>query len=303
MTYSEVRSLYVVLICSEFAGQILRTDDDQGIFLDVAWLSSLLSPILDHKLAKRPFSNTELERHRYNLIQRGVLCWDFALYLWGPALTSAEQEMEGMVEAVFRVLIRLGVIIPLGQPTILANGGVSYSSHGDNDSKEMLVIMRLPEECTGTAKRDFDAGLEEALKDGREVKVKWEFDSAGAPYGLVEQLIASCHVIGEVEQAACWKYGALFKSHQWTQRDRNEVRLFKFAIFYSISDDSEHLLTLRMIGPLENYLVWAALRYVASAMVNLSKNWPGMRWSGWPDCPKHPSTRFNLTPPGEVGRA
>ena len=296
-----------MLISSEFAGQILRIDGDQGIFLDVVWLSSILSPILDHKLAKRPFSTAVLNSHRDSLISRGVLRWDFALKLWEPALTSAEREIrEDMVDAVFRVLIKLGVIIPLGRPVFSADGRVSYSSHGGYDSKDMLVIMRLLEECTGPKKVDFDNGLKESLKHGREVKLKWEFDSAGAPYGLVERLIASCHIIGEVEQGACWRYGALFKSHVRTERDGKKIRLFKFAVVYN--DDPDHrdlegILTLRMIGDLEDDLVWKALRYVASAVVNLSKEWPGMEWGGWPDCPEHPSTRLNLTPPGEVGRA
>ena len=295
--------LYVVLISIEFAGQILRTDGDQGIFLDVVWLSSILSPILDHKLAKRPFSTGVLNSHRDSLIHRGVLRWDFALELWEPALTSAGREIrEDMVEAAFRVLIKLGVIIPLGQPVFSADDRVSYSK-----DTGMLVIMRLREECTGSKKDDFDKGLDKALGDDQEVKLKWEFGSAGAPYGLVERLIASCHVIGEVEQRVCWRYGALFKSHERTERDKKKVRLFKFAIFYSVSKDDDHddlerILTLRMIGDLKNHLVWAALRYVASTMIMLSKEWPGMEWSGWPDCPEHPSTRLNLTPPGEVGR-
>ena len=302
-----MRLLYVVSISSEFAGQILRIDGDQGIFLDLAWLSSILSPILDHKLAKIHYSSAETNDQRYSLIQRGVLTWDFALKLWEPALTSVGREIrEDMVEYVLRVLIKLGVIIPLGRPVFSEDGRVSYSSRVEYDSKDMLVLMRLPEECTGSRKNDLDKGLKEALKHGREVKLKWEFDSAGAPYGLVERLIASCHEIGEVEQGACWRYGALFKSHERTERDGKKIRLYRFAIIYN--DDPDHhdlerILMLRMIGDLEDKIVWAALRYVASAMVNLSKEWPGINWSGWADCPEHPSTRLNLIPPEEVWRA
>ena len=290
-----------MLISSEFAGQILRIDGDQGIFLDVSWLSSILSPILDHKLATRHFSTTALKGYRDSLIERGVLRWDFALKLWEQALTSAGREKRRvMVGAVFQVLIKLGVIIPLGGPVFSADGRVSYSPSNDSKDTEMLVIMRLPEECTGSKKNDFDQDLKKALKDDQDVTLKWELDSAGAPYGLVERLIASCHVIGEVEQGACWRYGALFKSHERTERGAKKIRLFKFAICYSVS---ERILTLRMIGDLKNNLVWAALRYVASTMVTLSKEWPGMEWSGWPDCPEHPRTRLYLIPPGEVGRA
>lgn len=46
-----------------------------------------------------------------------------------------------------------------------------------------------------------------------QVVLKWRFDWAGPPHGLVERLIASCRVIGEVEHGLCWRYGAAFKSH------------------------------------------------------------------------------------------
>ena len=294
-----MRLLYVVLVSSEFAGQILRIEGDQGIFLDVVWLSNILSPIMNHKLDKTHFSTAALNGCRDSLIEHGILRWNFALELWGRALTSAGREKrEVVVDAVFQVLITLGVIIPLSAPVFSADGRVSYSQ--PDDSKEMLVIMRLPEKCTDETKIVFDNGLNETPEHGREVKLKWAFDSAGAPYGLVERLIASCHIIGEVEQGACWRYGALFKSHTRTERDAKKMRLFKFAICYSVS---EGMLTLRMIGNLKNNLVWKALRYVASKMVILSKGWPGMKWSGWPVCPRHSRTRLNLTPPSEVGRA
>ena len=300
-----VLPLSALVICrdfsSEFAGQILRIDGGQGIFLDVVWLSNILSPILDHKLSQKQFGTAALNGQRDSLINRGVLRWGFALKLWKQAPNSAGWEKrEYVVNAVFRVLIKLGVIIPLGRRVFSADGRVDYKS------KEMLVIMRLPEECTDPKKNDFDNGVNEALEHGREVKLKWAFDSAGAPYGLVERLIASCHVIGEVEQGACWRYGALFKSHERTERDGKKIRLYKFAIVYG--DDPDHrdlgrILKLRMIGDLKTDLVWKAIQYVASAMVNLFKEWPGINWSGWADCPKHLSTRLNLNPPGQVGRA
>lgn len=36
---------------------------------------------------------------------------------------------------------------------------------------------------------------------------------AGPPIGLVERLIASCYVVGKVEQGLCWRHGAAFTSH------------------------------------------------------------------------------------------
>lgn len=51
------------------------------------------------------------------------------------------------------------------------------------------------------------------LRGPEQVVLKWRFDWAGPPRGLVERLIASCHEIGKVEQGLCWRYGAVVKSH------------------------------------------------------------------------------------------
>ncbi|CAN0383216.1 unnamed protein product [Ascophyllum nodosum] len=276
---------------SEFAGQILRIDSDEGIFLDVVWLSKVLSPILSHKLHAEDFLTTALKRQRDSLVRRGVLRWDFVQHIWRDVLAPAKQGSKGrVVESLFRVLLKLGVILPLGRQAVLSDRRGSHTSHGD-----MLVIMRLPEECSDEQRRAIDSSVVNVRQDCQEVKLKWEFDAAQAPYGLVERLISSCHVIGEVEQDLCWRYGALFTSHQRTWGDNRSVRLYKFVISYD-----NCMLSLRMIGPLSNDRVLDALRYVASAMVVLSMEWPGVRWEGWLDCPNHPKARIYLTPPGQA---
>ena len=280
-----------MLFFSAFAGQILRIDSDEGIFLDVVWLSKVLSPILSHKLHAEDFPTTALKRQRDSLVRRGVLRWDFVQHIWRDVLAPAKQGSKGrVVEYLFRVLLKLGVILPLGRQAVLSDRRGSHTSHGD-----MLVIMRLPEECSDEQRRAIDSSVVNVRQDCQEVKLKWEFDAAQAPYGLVERLISSCHVIGEVEQDLCWRYGALFTSHQRTWGDNRSVRLYKFVISYD-----NCMLSLRMIGPLSNDRVLDALRYVASAMVVLSMEWPGVRWEGWLDCPNHPKARIYLTPPGQV---
>ena len=139
----------------------------------------------------------------------------------------------------------------------------------------MLAIMRMSEECSDQQQSAINSAMEEELYGCQEVKLKWEFDAAKAPYGLVERLISSCHVLGTVELSTCWRYGALFKSHQMVRRHGTEVRLYKFPIRYH-----EGMLSLRMRGPLSDKRVLAALRYVASAMVILSMEWPGVQWVG-----------------------
>ena len=262
----------------------------------MVWLSKVLSPILSHKLHAEDFPTTALKRQRDILIRRGVLRWDFAQHVWRDVLTTAEQRSkERVIESLFRVLLKLGVILPLGRPAFLSDRSGLHTSHGDGESKDMLVIMRLPEERSDEQRRAIDSSIVNVRQDCREVKLNWEFDAAKAPYGLVERLISSCHVIGEVEQDLCWRYGALFTSPEMTSGDDGQVRLYKFLIRYH-----ERMLSLSMIGPLSDDRVLAALRYVASAMVVLSMEWPGVQWEGWLDCPNHPQARIYLTPPGEV---
>ena len=286
----------MVVFFSEFAGQILRIDRGGRIFLDVVWLSEVLSPILSHKLHPDDFPTIDLKCQRDNLVHRGVLRWDFAQHLWRDVLTPAEQGSKGrVIESLFRVLLKLGVILPLGRPAFLSDRRGSHTSHGDGESEDMLVIMRLSEKRSDEHQETIDSSFVNVHRDCREVTLKWEFDAAKAPYGLVERLISSCHVIGELEQDVCWRYGALFTSHQMTWGDNRQVRLYKFLISYDSC-----ILSLRMIGPLSNDRVLAALRYVASAMVVLSMEWRGVKWEGWLDCPNHPKARIYLTPPGQV---
>lgn len=106
----------------------------------------------------------------------------------------------------------------------------------------------------------------------------------------------------------CWRYGGVFKSHATVREDGRVVRLFNFIIRYDEvdapeqDDGQDRLSSLRMTGPLENESVWKALQYVASAVVILSEEWPGVLWKGWSQCPEHPRTGvMYLAPPHEAG--
>lgn len=59
-----------------------------------------------------------------------------------------------------------------------------------------------------------------------QVILKWRFDWAGPPSGLVERLIASCRVIGKVEHGLCWRYGAVFKSHAMASGNKGKTCCF-----------------------------------------------------------------------------
>ena len=244
---------------------------------------------MNHKLECKDFQSTRLNIRRDELVRDGILTRDLALHLWGPILEHATREKEKVVvDALFRTLLNLGVVLPLDK---------TDSSSNDR----LLVIMRLSDDCSTQINNKLTGT--KALEGCEEVTLKWRF-SMGPPYGLVERLIASCYVIGKVEREMCWRYGALFKSHEMTTRCKKKVRLYRFVIRYDINvGDRNHIdkvLTMRMIGPLASERVWVALRYVASAMITLSREWPGVKWEGWPVCLEHPSDRMYLALPDQV---
>ncbi|CBN74748.1 LRR-GTPase of the ROCO family, putative pseudogene [Ectocarpus siliculosus] len=248
---------------SDFAGHTLRVDGGDGIFLDVLWLSKCLSPILSHKLKNQPFENRWLWM-RDDLAGDGILRREFALHIWSESVGNVVMESEEVAEALFSVLIKLGVALPMGRRTLLAHSDRSTPTAPSDvsGSNDMLVIMRLSETCYGHQRTLFD-GLASKMPRDR------------------------------VEAGACWRYGAVFKSHDMKFVEGN-VRLYTVALSMTSYNESERVFTARVFGPLDNKRVWVAIRYVASAMINLSKEWPGVLWTGWLDCEKHPLQHLYL---------
>lgn len=66
------------------------------------------------------------------------------------------------------------------------------------------------------------------------------------------------------------------------------TRLYEFIVRYDKATgeqpDQRRVLSLRMFGPLADKRVWAALRWGASAMIGVSREWRGVLWEGWPEC-------------------
>lgn len=250
---------------------------------------------------------------RDDLVEDKILRWEFAKYLWRGVLSHYSlQPGDRAAHALYSVLIKLGVIIPLGTTMSTSNGGSTLREsrriHETSiHTPDMLVLMRMRETIHVGQQRLLDGCTTEALRGACEVTLKWNFDAAGSPYGLVERLIASCHMIGVVQRSLCWRYGALFRSHDTTKRFGQNAWLYTVLIRYdtihNTSDHNKaHILTVRMMGRMESLRVWAALRYVASAVVILSKEWPGVILKGSPICPKHPrvTTVLYLASPNEV---
>lgn len=278
---------------------MLRVDDGDGIFLDVVWLSKILNPILDHNLHDMILPNAQLNTWRGKLVNTGVLCWGFARCLWGDVFREdiLESSLGELEKALFDVLVKLGVIIPLGRSNLSPIGGSAWPSfHEGGDLPDMLVLRWLRLRLSASEQVQLNTLLEEKLQEGaKEVTLKWLFDSAGPPHGLIGRLMASCHVIGEPETGLCWRDGALFKGHfVASEADRPYVVVVNY-------NSEDRVLSVKVFGPVETKRVWIALRYMASLMVNVSKEWSGLLWEGWLECAKHPRDRVQLATPTEVG--
>lgn len=286
---------------SEFAGQLLRVDDGEGIFLDVGLLSEVINPILDHKLPGRGFRPGPLNEWRNTLVTTGVLSPAFARHLWGNTfLGHAPQSSSSQFEsALFEVLIKLGVAFPLGRVPLPeavhgSQTAPAYYNSGIHTQRDMLVWRWLPETLGDHGEATFKAIVEQLGDGAQEVTLKWEFDSAGAPHGLMERLIALCHVIGEAEMALCWRSGAVFQGPPVAEGTHPP---YVVELRYC---DTDRVLSVTMFGTLRSGRVWAVLRFVASLMVNISKDWPGALWAGWVKCSDHPLRRLYLATPTEV---
>lgn len=247
------------------------------------WLSKVLNPIVSHKLKDELFDDVWTPMKRKLVVDK-ILRRPFAMHLWNESIGHVTLQSEVIAGALFRTLVKLGVALPLG-----------YMADGDSsDPQDWLVIMRLDERCDVEMQREFGRYALEMQPGDQEVTLKWKFDKAGPPHGLVERLIASCHVLGKVKSKACWRYGAVFKSHFKRSRANGNGPLYAVALSMMSYNDPERELTARVVGPLQDARVWAAIRYVASAVVTFSKDWPGVLWEGWPVCPKHHDEKVYL---------
>ena len=118
------------------------------------------------------------------------------------------------------------MVLPRGRTAISADDRAFDTSHEHQQGwNDMLLIIRLPETCSSACQNTIDIAVKMALGDCTQVNLKCRFDAAGPSFGLVERIIAPCYVIGEVERNACWRYGALFKSHAMTGRRGRVFRL------------------------------------------------------------------------------
>lgn len=78
------------------------------------------------------------------------------------------------------------------------------------------------------------------------------------------------------------------------------TRLYEFIVRYDNAtgeqQDQLRVLSFRMFGPLADTRVWAALRWGASAMIGVSREWRGVLWEGWPECVEDHKKVYLVTP-------
>lgn len=129
---------------SEYSGQTLPVAYGDGIFLDVKWLSTALKPILSHKLVGAPTFRERLARMRDDFVHDGVLRVELAEELWRREM-GAPLVREGVVEALCRVLLDLGVALPLDSASLLATGerrkrqAQQYGGHSTGNDCEITI--------------------------------------------------------------------------------------------------------------------------------------------------------------------
>ena len=300
----------------EFGGSLLRVNEI--VFLDVEGLALRMAPILSHKTRERDkedgcpmFGEKRLEtawqqeasRH---LIDRGILHRCFARFLWvTPAQPISEKSSDMLVKATFEVLVKLGVLLPLGKayyPLGKAchwvsakteasgshNCGRGRISDGTACGQGFMVLMRLPNEVPQVVASHLEtfAGLRKQWG----LVSKWEFHDGSVPHGLVERIIASCHSIGDVVGGTCWRKGACFVGNDAGRRASGGS--YALVVDFRKKTGSENrptagTLTIRTYGVREGRAVWGAMRFAISTAWRLCDEFPGLSSEAWFECPAH----------------
>lgn len=296
----------------EFGGSLLR--HEQVVFLDVENLALRLAPILNHKTCERdddgcPMFNGKRLTHGWQQaaighLDRGILHRCFACFLW-------EKPGEPFPEATFDVLVKLGILLPLDrEPCWWATETVAVDEHecglihtpnAKFCGRGFLVVMRLPQAPPPVIASNVVefAGLRERWG----LVSKWEFHDGSTPHGLVERIIASCHVIGNIVGGTCWRKGACFVSNDAGKRAGGGC--YAVMIDYCEKTGLENVptagtLTIRAFGAREGRAVWGAMRFAISTVWRLFGEFRGLSWQAWVECPAREGIRsYTLPGPGD----
>ncbi|CAM9666690.1 unnamed protein product [Ectocarpus fasciculatus] len=305
----------------EFGGSLLQHED--VVFLDVEVFALRLAPVLNHKTCeydehdgypmfggKRLTEAWQQEASRH-LVEMGTLHRCFAGFLW-------ETRGQSLPDVTFDVLVKLGILLPLGNKdsrsgarqqrtdshicplmnaTACGEGFLNATTCGEG----FLVLMRLPNEPSRAITRHHKKF--EVLRTQWGLVSKWEFHKGAAPHGLVERVIASCHVIGDLVRSTCWRKGACFVGN----RAGMESGGGSYALTLDFREETgsgnlstAETLTIRTFGARDGRAVWGAMRFGISTVWRLSNEFPGLSWHGWLECPAHEGVVSHTLPgPGD----
>ncbi|CAN0212307.1 unnamed protein product [Ectocarpus sp. 6 AP-2014] len=279
----------------ESGGSLLR--HPEGVFLDVEEFALSLAPILNHKehetdaygfdmLGGRKVEHAWQLNARRRLFDKGILHSCFARCLW-----DKDDGMD-VPELAFQIMVKLGILLPLPKHHLQwmssdyttecpAEWRNRYGSCGG----DYLVLMRLPKILPPRAK----TCLQElaTMQNDWGVAARWEFDCGSAPYGLVERLVASCHVIGDVIPETCWRGGACFVANNGS-KEAASGSAFALSIEFFETPSGRRTagtLTVRVFGNRKGCAVWGALRFVITRIWRLFEEFPGLGWEAWVENP------------------
>jgi len=271
------------------------------VFLDIEDLALQLAPILNHKddeqdedgclmFAGKRLDQPWLEEASRQLFDTGVLHRCFARFLW-------EKPGNPIPEATFDVLLKLGILLPLGNDfsrgTLHGGATVDHTCgrihaprHSTTCGRGFLVLMRLPNEAPPVVTSRLKCFAE--LREEWGLVAKWEFRDGSAPHGLVERIVASCHVMGDLVRGTCWRKGACFVGNDAGKRAGGGS--FALVLDFCEPTGSENIptagtLTIRAFGARDGRAVWGAMRFAISTVGRFLGEFPGLSWRAWLECP------------------
>lgn len=337
----------ILFLFREFGGSLLR--HEEVVFLDVEAWALLLAPVLSHKTyekdeegrwlfgGKRIDADWTIQASRL-LFDRGILHGCFARFLWEKPEQDPERlpeaSMDVLVKTTFEVLVKLGIVLPLGNAyfrgemtfemlvelgillplgnaylrgTKEANAtshhycGRTYVSGRNACGRGFLVLMRLPNEVPPVVASHMAAF--EGLRKQWGLVATWKFHNGITPHGLVERIIASCHVVGDVVGGTCWRRGACFVGNADGTRAGNG----SYALMVDFHEEvgsgdtpADRFLTIRSYGARDGKAVWGAMRFAISTVWRLFDLFPGISWEAWFECPEHIGVQLHALPgPGD----
>ena len=245
----------------EFDGTVVR--HETFVFLDVVWLTRILTPLLNHKDSESSDGKVFLgdtgdtritladDRHivSWNRLKKyGILEPELARILWPD-----------LFRYVLPTLGSLGLTFPL-----------------EHDPAEgEVVLLRLGRDRPKSVDDDIN---EFRSRHSAVLDVRWKY-FLGAPPGAIEKALARCCSIWGVQ--TFWRFGVLVQGAISDSKGTGS-----FALVLEYSSDSNQL-DLKVYGNICTVAPWAALAYAISTVRTMAMDFPGLPSRAFLECPQH----------------